>query len=282
MPELKEDQLDPARKNDKPLGIGGASYDVLDVRVSAVGIPEVVAQMRAWIQERSRPRTIAVTGMHGVMEARHDARFKAALGTSDAIVPDGMPLIWFGRYRGLKLKRRVYGPELMLAFCEQSANRNYRHYFYGAAPGVAERLACVLKRKFPGLQVAGTTSPPFRALTEQEDERAVAAINAANPDVLWIGLGTPKQEIWMSEHRARLRVPVIVTVGAAFDINAGVKGQAPKWMREHGFEWLFRLLQEPKRLWRRYILYGFEFLFRLSLELIRMDKEAPTEDVRTT
>lgn len=238
--------------------------------------------MRVWIQERSRPRTIAVTGMHGVMEARHDEKFKAALESSDAIVPDGMPLIWLGRYRGLKLKRRVYGPELMLAFCEQGANRNYRHYFYGAAPGVAETLVSVLKRKFPGLQVAGTMSPPFRPLTEEEDERIVATINSMNPDVLWIGLGTPKQEIWMNAHRPRLRVPVIVTVGAAFDINAGLKEQAPEWMREHGFEWLFRLLQEPKRLWKRYIVYGFEFLFRLSLELIRMEEEAPAEDIRMT
>jgi N-acetylglucosaminyldiphosphoundecaprenol N-acetyl-beta-D-mannosaminyltransferase len=249
--------------------------------VNAVGIAEVVAQMRDWIQERSRQRTIAVTGMHGVMEARHDARFKAALESSDAIVPDGMPLIWFGRYRGLKLKRRVYGPELMLAFCAQDANRNCRHYFYGAAPGVAERLVFVLKGKFPGLQVAGIMSPPFRALTEEEDEGVVRVINAASPDVLWVGLGTPKQETWMTAHRARLRVPVIVTVGAAFDINAGLKEQAPEWMREHGFEWLFRLMQEPKRLWRRYIVYGMEFIFRLSLELTRMEDEPPAEDITT-
>lgn len=254
---------------------------MLGVPIKAASIAEVVSQMRVWIAERRATRTIAATGMHGVMEARHNPKFKGALEAVDAIVPDGMPLIWLARRRGLKLDRRVYGPELMVAFCERTAAEGLRHYFYGGAPGVAEELARIFQKKFPGFQAAGTLSPPFRPLTVEETAGVVAAINAARPDVLWVGLGTPKQEIWMNDHRGRLDVPVIVTVGAAFDINAGLKEQAPVWMRDNGFEWLFRLVQEPTRLWRRYILYGSEFLFRLSLDLIRFREDDTVEDLRT-
>jgi len=255
-------------------------YDVLGVRVSAVSLEDVIAQMGAWIRERRRTRTIAVTGMHGVMEARHNPNFKSALCAADAVVPDGMPLIWLGRRRGLRLKRRVYGPELMLNFCEQTATEGYRHYFYGGKPGVAAHLANVLQTKFPGVRIAGTFSPPFRPLTIDEDANAMEAIHAARPDILWVGLGTPKQEIWMNAHQTRLSVPVIVTVGAAFDINAGLRVQAPVWMRDNGFEWLFRLAQEPKRLWKRYLLYGSEFLLRLSIEMIRVRPNAAVQDLR--
>lgn len=211
------------------------------------------------------------------MEAHHDRSFKEALDSADAVVPDGMPLIWLGRLRGLRLNRRVYGPELMLAFCKETAGEGYRHFFYGGRAGVPESLALALQSEIPNLQVAGTLSPPFRPLTSQEDAEVVAAINAANPEVLWVGLGTPKQEIWMNQHRGRLRVPVVVTVGAAFDINSGLKEQAPAWMRENGLEWLFRLAQEPKRLWRRYIVYGSEFVLRLGLDLIGIRGHAPVD-----
>jgi N-acetylglucosaminyldiphosphoundecaprenol N-acetyl-beta-D-mannosaminyltransferase len=275
--------LNPAIQNDEQKqAINDRDlYDVLGVCVSGVSLEDVIVQMRAWIRERRETRTIAVTGMHGVMEARHNPAFKSVLDAADAVVPDGMPLIWLGRRRGLGLQRRVYGPELMANFCEQTAAEGYRHYFYGGAPGVGERLANVLQTKVPGLKIAGTSSPPFRPLTTQEDALAVEAINAARPDVLWVGLGTPKQEIWMKEHRTQLNVPVIVTVGAAFVINAGLRVQAPIWMRENGFEWLFRLAQEPKRLWKRYLLYGPEFLLRLSIEMIRVKPDAAVQDLRT-
>lgn len=241
----------------------------------------MTAQIFFWISERRKTRTIAVTGMHGVMEAYHNPLFRRALNSADAVVPDGMPLIWLGRHRGLSLRRRVYGPELMLRVCEEGVAQGCRHYFYGAAPGVAEKLAAVLQKKAVGLRIAGTFSPPFRSLTAEEDAHVVDAIKATSPDVLWVGLGTPKQEMWMEEHQARLQVPVIVSVGAAFNINAGLKRQAPVWMRENGFEWLFRLFQEPKRLWRRYILYGSEFIFRLAFKMIRFEEEPTVEDVRT-
>ncbi len=240
---------------------------VLDVRVDTVQIPDVIRVMERWIEAREVCRGIAVTGMHGVTEARHNPSFKKILDAADLIVPDGMPLVWLGRLKGHPLERRVYGPELMYAFCEQTARKGYRHYFYGGAPGVPERLEKRFLEEFPQMVVAGTHSPPFRPLTPQEDEGVVEAINRAHPDVLWVGLGTPKQEIWIDAHRNRLRVPVIVAVGAAFDINAGTKRQAPCWMREHGLEWSFRLVQEPRRLWRRYLVYGTKFVFYVGCEL---------------
>ncbi len=248
------------------------AFRVLGVRLNAVQIPVVVAQMEHWIEERGGGRFVAVTGMHGVTEAHDDPAFKAILNAADLVVPDGMPLVWIGRRQGHALRRRVYGPELMLAFCHATTGRGYSHFFYGGAPGVVEQLAKTLQARFPELSVVGTYSPPFRTLTSEEDEQIVAMIRRAGPDVLWVGLSTPKQERWMYEHRDRLDVPIMVGVGAAFDINSGRVKQAPVWMREHGLEWFFRLVQEPKRLWRRYLIYGSRFVFYVSLELFGLKK----------
>ena len=256
------------KQGEERLASSRRTFDVLGVRVNAVQIPDMIDTMRQWIEERKQCHAIAVTGMHGVMEAQHDRAFKEVLNAADAVVPDGMPLVWLGRLKGLSLRRRVYGPELMMRFCERTASAGYRHFFYGGAPGVSEKLAGILQDKYSGLRVAGTYSPPFSALTEEEDAQIVASINAANSDIIWIGLGTPKQETWMMEHREKLRAQVIVGVGAAFDIHAGTKAQAPIWMQENGLEWLFRLAQEPRRLWRRYLVYGSEFVFRLCWEFI--------------
>ena len=251
------------------------TFDVLGVRVNAIQIPGMIEEMKLWIRERKSCHAIAVTGMHGVMEAQHDRKFKDSLNAADAVVPDGMPLVWLGRLRGFGLRRRVYGPELMFTFCKQTAKEGYRHFFYGGAPGVAERLSRILQIEFPGLQIAGVYSPPFRVLTRAEDDAVVARINDAATDVVWVGLGTPKQETWMLEHRDKLRAPVAVSVGAAFDIHSGAKSQAPAWMREHGLEWLFRLAQEPTRLWKRYLVYGSEFVFRVCLELLGAGRKEP-------
>jgi N-acetylglucosaminyldiphosphoundecaprenol N-acetyl-beta-D-mannosaminyltransferase len=250
----------------------GNRFRVLGVSVNATQIPEVIEQMEKWIERRDATRFVAVTGMHGVMEAQHDAEFRTALNSADLVVPDGMPLVWLGRLRGFRLRRRVYGPELMLSVCERTVSGNVRHFLLGGAPGVAERLSDTLKSRFPGLNVVGTYSPPFRPLKLEEQEEIVNMINAAAPDILWVGLSTPKQERWMYEHRGRVHAPVLVGVGAAFDINSGMKEQAPDWMQEHGLEWFFRLLQEPQRLWRRYVLYGSEFIFYVALELLGLRK----------
>jgi len=245
---------------------GDARFRVLGVRVDAVQIPDVIAQMKKWIHEKKECHSIAATGMHGIVEAQHDPSFKDILNATDLVVPDGMPLVWLGRRRGHILPRRVYGPDMLLAFCEKTVGHEYRHYFYGGEPGVAERLAETLKTRFTGMNVVGTNSHPHGPRIAKEDEEIVAMISDAVPDVLWVGLGELRQDRWMHEHKSQLRVPVVVGVGAAFDMLSGRRKQAPFWMREHGLEWFFRLLQEPRRLWRRYLVYGAQFIAYLALE----------------
>jgi len=249
-----------------------ASFDVLGVRVDAVQIPDVVSRMEEWIARREACRYIAVTDMHSLMQAQHSAGFQKILANANLVVPDGFPLVWLGRRRGFALRRRVYGPELLERFCEATAATGYRHFFYGGAIGVAEDLAARLTTRFPGLQVAGVYCPPFRILTQAEDDEAVSLINGSRADVVWVGLGAPKQERWMAEHQSRLTAPVLVGVGAAFDFHTGRVAQAPPWMREHGLEWLFRLLREPGRLWRRYLIYGTEFVALVLLESLGLKK----------
>jgi N-acetylglucosaminyldiphosphoundecaprenol N-acetyl-beta-D-mannosaminyltransferase len=259
--------------NDYPLARGSetgrtpqpaSTFAVLGIRVNVVQIPDVVAQMEYWIAERDRCRFIAVTGMHGITEAQHDPDFAHILNSADLVVPDGMPLVWLARKNGYALRRRVYGPELLETFCRATGPK-YRHFFYGGAPGVPESLASVMRHTYR-LDVAGTFSPPFRTLSDGEHEEIVAAINSTKPDVLWVGLSTPKQERWMYRSRSNLSVAVMIGVGAAFDIHTGRTKQAPRWMREHGLEWFFRLCHEPRRLWRRYLVYGPEFILRITAD----------------
>jgi N-acetylglucosaminyldiphosphoundecaprenol N-acetyl-beta-D-mannosaminyltransferase len=245
-------------------------FRVLGVPVSAIQIPDTIAVLERWINDREASHYVAFTGMHGVCESIADPQVRTALNAASLVVPDGMPLVWIGRRHGYNLPRRVYGPELMETFCRVTGNR-YRHFFYGGAEGVPERLAGVLEQRY-GIQVAGVYSPPFRPLTQEVDRRIMDMIEGARPDVLWIGLSTPKQERWMYEHRDRLTVPAVLGVGAAFDLNSGGLRQAPSWMRENGLEWFFRLLAEPRRLWRRYLIKGSVFLWNISLELLNLRK----------
>lgn len=245
------------------------SFKVLGIRVEAVQIQDVINQMEQWVLEKSFGHFIAVTNIHVVTEARREPSFKQVLGSADLVVPDGMPLVWLGRQRGYTLKRRVCGRELMETFLKETGPK-YRHFLYGGTPGVPERLSGIISKWFRGIQFVGTYSPPFRLLTHKEDEEVVELINKAEPDVLWVGLGAPKQERWMYEHKERLRVPVMVGVGAAFDFLAETKSQAPMWMQDHGLEWFWRLISEPRRLWRRYFIYGPLFVSLLILEKLRI------------
>ena len=259
---MKTDDFGPANRANRP-----DTFRVLGVSVNAVQIPDAITWMRQRIEQRQDTSYVAVTGMHGVSESRRDSAFRGVLNSAGLVVPDGMPLVWIGRLRGFGLRRRVYGPELMLEFCRATADLGLRHFFYGGAPGVADALAQRMVERFPGLVVAGTWCPPFRPLSPEEDADVVARINESNADVVWVGLSTPKQERWMHQHRGVLHVPVLVGVGAAFDMHTGRVKQAPVWMREHGLEWFYRLVQEPRRLWHRYIVLGSQFAFNASLEL---------------
>lgn len=233
--------------------------NVLGVGVSAVDMERAVAEIVRWVEAREQ-HYVCVTGVHGVMESQRDPELLGIHNTSGLTTPDGMPLVWMGRWAGADGMDRVYGPDLMLALCALAAKRGWSCYFYGAGEGVPELLAERLAARFPGLRVAGTMSPPFRPLTPGEDAAVVERINAAAPDLVWVGLSTPKQERWMAAHVGRLTAPVLLGVGAAFDIHAGLLPQAPRWMQRAGLEWLYRLLREPRRLWRRYLRNNPRFL----------------------
>jgi N-acetylglucosaminyldiphosphoundecaprenol N-acetyl-beta-D-mannosaminyltransferase len=215
---------------------------------------------------------ISVTGVHGVIEAQDDAVFRDILNSSFLCTPDGMPMVWMGRLAGHREMDRVYGPDFMLDVCAASVERGIRHFLYGGAPGVAATLKQRLEARFPGLQVVGTYEPPFRPLNQAEAEELRHQVEAARPDVLWVGLSTPKQERFMAEYLPRLQVTLMAGVGAAFDFHTGRIRQAPHWMQRCGLEWFFRLCQEPRRLWRRYLKNNPRFVALALGQLLRIKK----------
>jgi N-acetylglucosaminyldiphosphoundecaprenol N-acetyl-beta-D-mannosaminyltransferase len=211
---------------------------------------------------------ISVTGVHGVMEAQSDQVFRDILNQSFLCLPDGMPMVWVGRLQGHQSMRRVYGPDFMLEFCRQSVARNYRHFLYGGKEGVADELAAELRRRFVGLQIVGTYTPPFRPLAVEEEEELVSMIKLCKPDVIWVGLSTPKQERFMAQYLDRLDTKLMIGVGAAFDLHTGRMKDAPGWVKVVGLQWLHRLFQEPSRLWKRYLINNPKFLFRIALQFV--------------
>lgn len=257
---------------------------MLGVRVSAIDMPMAIDEIARWVSRRDR-RYVCVTGVHGVMESQHDPELRAIHNAAGLTTPDGMPLVWAGRHAGATIAR-VYGPDLMLAVLEQSVVHGWSSFFFGGRPGVPELLVERLSARFPGLAVAGTYSPPFRSSVGPEDPETLSLINDAHPDLVWVGLGTPKQERWMAANRPLLEAPVVLGVGAAFDIHAGVLPQAPTWMREHGLEWAFRLAVDPRRLWRRYLTNNPRFVLRILATPPRLvggsDTDESAHEVETT
>lgn len=240
--------------------------NILGVAISAIDLNQAVQQVQAWIESGTR-EYINVCTSHTVMECYRNPHLQRLVNGSGMATPDGMPLVWLSRIYGYDRADRVYGPDLMLALCECSVDAGYRHFFYGGAPGVADELAANLSNRFPGLQVAGTYSPPFRAADAPEEAEVLERINAARPHIVWVGLGTPKQDFWIARHRPLLDAPVLVAVGAAFDFHAGRLAQAPRWMQRSGLEWLFRMLQEPRRLTPRYMVNNPLFIGHVLLQL---------------
>jgi N-acetylglucosaminyldiphosphoundecaprenol N-acetyl-beta-D-mannosaminyltransferase len=243
--------------------------NVLGVGISAVNQSSALEMISNWVGTRQR-QYVCITGVHGVMESQRDPALKTIHNRAGLVTPDGMPMVWANWFAGNTSVRRVYGPELMLNVCAAGVECGWRHYLYGGGPGVAETLSEALTRRFPGLVIAGMNTPPFRPLAAAEDAQVVEQINATRPDIVWVGLSTPKQEYWMSAHLGRLEAPVMVGVGAAFDFNAGLKKQAPRWMRNYGFEWAFRLCTEPRRLWKRYLINNPLFLMQLAMQALRL------------
>jgi N-acetylglucosaminyldiphosphoundecaprenol N-acetyl-beta-D-mannosaminyltransferase len=246
-----------------------AQFQLLGVPVAATNMQTAIRQVSSWIERGDRGRMVTFSTVHMLVEGLRNPGFFEVLQKSDMNCPDGKPLAWYGRHKAGRGVEQVCGPEFLPAFCEATASKNLRHFFYGGADGVASRAAAILHERNPGVQIAGVYSPPFRALTAEEKDQVVAAINASRPDVLWVCLGCPKQEAWIDEFRRRLDVPVLLAVGQAMDILAGAKDRAPTILRNMGLEWLYRLWQEPRRLWRRYLVYNSIFLYRLVAERLQ-------------
>lgn len=242
---------------------------VLGMRIDMVQIPDVLCTIENWIRNKLFGNYISVSNVDSAIWSRKNIDFRNAVNNSSLSVPDGKALVLLARLYGYPLKRRVYGPELMEEFCKLANNRGYTNYFYGGTNKTLSKLTENLTVRFPNLKISGACSPPFRDLTCEEDRQIIETINKAKPDVLWVGIGCPKQEIWMYEHKDKLNVAAIVGVGAAFDFHAGTKKQAPYWMREHGLEWFFRLITEPRRLWKRYIVGGAVFIYNIIPDLAR-------------
>jgi len=243
--------------------------NVLGVGLSVLNLSTALDAIADAVRNR-RKGYICVTGVHGVMEAQDDPAFKNILNRAFLCTPDGMPMVWMGKLNGHKEMSRVYGPDLMLDVCAWSEKSGCRHFFYGGQPGVAELLAEKLQARFPKLQVAGCYTPPFRPLTPEENAALAEQVRQTRPDVMWIGLSTPKQEKFMAQYLDKLEVTLMFGVGAAFDFHAGKISQAPRWMQRSGLEWFYRLCCEPRRLWKRYLRNNPLFLFGAFTQLTRL------------
>jgi N-acetylglucosaminyldiphosphoundecaprenol N-acetyl-beta-D-mannosaminyltransferase len=234
--------------------------NVLGVGISSINMRDSLTTIDNWVAQRECSY-ITITGVHGVMESQKDEDLRQIHNRAGMVTPDGMPMVWLGRLAGHRNMTRVCGPDMMLEVFRESVSKGYRHFFYGGNDGVPELLKQRLEERFLGVNIVGTYSPPFRPLTQEEDQNIVNMINETQPDIVWVGLSTPKQERWMAAHVGRLTAPVMIGVGAAFDFNAGLKKRAPIWMQKYGLEWFSRLLDEPKRLWKRYLINNPLFIF---------------------
>jgi N-acetylglucosaminyldiphosphoundecaprenol N-acetyl-beta-D-mannosaminyltransferase len=253
-------------------GIASEPTPNLPERAEILGIPLAVSDyervmdwMDAMVAADARGYVTAAA-VNLVMSAREQPETLAAVLGATLTVPDGMPLVWALHALGHARATRVYGPELMAKYCARAARAGTPIYLYGGRhdDGARELLARRLRERFPGLEIAGSSSPPFRELTPEEDEREIELINASGAAVVWVGTGQPKQERWMHEMRPRLTPPLLVGVGAAFDFHAGLVKQAPPWMGRSGLEWAYRLYREPRRLWRRYARYNPRFVLAFA------------------
>jgi N-acetylglucosaminyldiphosphoundecaprenol N-acetyl-beta-D-mannosaminyltransferase len=247
------------------LGADAADRDQVEIlgsRIDRVLPAEAVARIEGWIANPGpRPRHVVVTGFHGMWVGYQDPGFQAIVNAADLFVPDGIAPIWLSRVRGEPLPTRLPGADLMRRVFERADRRGYGSYFYGDTDETLGALRERLGVRYPGHRIAGTWSPPFRALSPEEDAADVARINAARPDILWVGLGLPKQETWIHGHLDRLQVPVVVGVGAAFGFMSGQVSRVPAWIGDAGFEWVWRFLAEPRKLWRRDLIDGPRFIW---------------------
>ena len=244
--------------------------DVLGVTVDAQTLSDAVDRIADWV-ERGHADYVCVTGVHGVMESQDDPALRLIHNDAGMVTTDGMPLVWLSRRRappGAAVER-VYGPDLMDAVFARSETAGWGHFLFGASVDTLERLQAHLAERYPRARIVGALSPPFRTVDAADDAVITEAIAAAHPDIVWVGLSTPRQERWMAAHVGRVHAPVLVGVGAAFDFHAGVKRQAPRWIQRAGLEWAFRMASEPRRLTGRYARNNPRFIWMVARQGLR-------------
>jgi len=244
---------------------------ILGVSVHTTSYQAAVTQITSWAKMKES-RYVCVANVHMVMEAYDSQPFMQVVNNADLVTPDGMPLVWMMRRLGAPGQERVYGPQLMIKLIEASAQNSIPIGFYGSSPQVLENLVNRIKKDYHSIEIAYSFSPPFRPLSDEEEARIVNEINSAGVRILFVGLGCPKQERWMAQHRGKI-CAIMIGVGAAFDFYAGAKPQAPVWMQKRGVEWLYRLLQEPRRLWKRYLYHNPRFLVLAIYQLFLKNRE---------
>jgi len=247
-------------------------FEVLGVAIDAVDLSEATERIAGFVRS-GRRGYVCITGVHGVMEASRRPEVAAAHREASIVVPDGMPLVWCGRHLKLPIGR-VYGPDLMLKLMERGLGEHWRHALYGSNEPLLSDLRGTLAGRFPGLQVTAAIAPPYRELTDSEGRDYVRLLNASGADIVWVGLSTPKQELWMRRWRALLEAPVLIGVGAAFDFHAGRVPQAPPVLQRAGLEWAYRLGREPRRLWRRYLRNNPAFMLAIAKRRPRIQRPA--------
>jgi len=243
------------------------TVNILGVPVAATHMQDAVERIFRWIDER-RAGYVLLTGVHGIMECQRDPELLDIYRRAAMCAPDGMPTVWLGWTHGHRTMDRVYGPGLMLEVFAQSVERGTRHYLYGGGEGVAEQLRERLVERFPGVCIVGAETPPFRPLTPKQDAALIERIRVSGADLVWVGLSTPKQDRWMADHVGRVHAPVLLGVGAAFDFHTGRLRQAPHPIQRAGLEWAFRLVMEPRRLWRRYLYANPRFIVKAAAQLL--------------
>lgn len=239
---------------------------VVGTRVNLTTYSHATGIILDW-STRRESRYVCAANVHMLMESYDSLDYAKVVNSADLVTPDGMPLVWMLRLKGHPDQQRVYGPTLMLHVLEAAARENVPVGFYGSSPQVLQSLLARMQDRFPNLKVAYSFSPPFQEMSQEEDTEIVKRINASSARILFVGLGCPKQEKWMAEHRGKVNA-VMLGVGAAFDFHAGVKLQAPAWMQKMGLEWFYRLVTEPRRLWRRYLYHNPRFVFLALADLL--------------
>jgi N-acetylglucosaminyldiphosphoundecaprenol N-acetyl-beta-D-mannosaminyltransferase len=235
---------------------------ILGTRVHPVSLDEALSLIEWFIDEKSNVY-VSLTPLHSIIDGHQQSEVREAFNHAALTAPDGMGVVWLLRKRGHKKVTRVYGPDLVIAMVERGLSKKYKHFLFGASPDVCETLGENLRMRYPGVEIVGAQSPILDELTPKAEQDMINKFNQSQADILWVALGSPKQDLWMAHNRDRLEIPVLVGVGAAFDFLAGAKPQAPFWIQRLGFEWAFRLLTEPRRLWPRYRKYPYYFLVAL-------------------